>query len=227
MLGYQGYVIGYILQHIGLATLIAKLCSKKSKEWVSTDSIACMLIATFARFILFWILYPSTWGTFHLEALVGLLLCGFALYLTYKRNEYKDVSLVSIPIAFKYPVLTAASFIMSLIFPPNVGSSYWYCVLTGFFIYLESISLIPQIYLIKKQGDIGGFTSLYICLVGFSRIFRLLFWISLFFFGIRFYALVLADALHTFLVGELMYEYIKSLRTGTLLPFREKQRHIS
>ena len=225
MLGYYGFILGYILQHIGMITILIRLLSKKSKEWISIDSIACTLIATTVRFVVFF-MFSDNMAIYKFECLVGIGLTATTLFFTWKRNELKDISSVSLPICYKYQVLVAVAAIFALILSPNVGDGFFYRFLTGFFIYLESISLVPQIYLIKKEGNIGGFTSLYITLVGCSRIFRLIFWIVLFIVGFQFLSLIVADALHTFLVGQLMYEYCKILKNSNILPFTEK-RHIS
>eukprot|EP01022_Parablepharisma_sp_SALTPOND_P029174 TRINITY_DN72726_c0_g1_i1.p1 TRINITY_DN72726_c0_g1~~TRINITY_DN72726_c0_g1_i1.p1 ORF type:complete len:513 (+),score=27.73 TRINITY_DN72726_c0_g1_i1:86-1540(+) len=226
MLGYYGFVLGYILQHIGMATLLARLCSKKSKEWISIDSIVCMFISSAVRLIVFLAGSDKFLDLYNFEALIGAGLSGATLYFSLQRNYFCDVPSITLPICYKYQALVGVAAVFSLIFPPGVSTKYFYNAATGFFFYLEAIALVPQIYLIKKERNIGGFTSLYISLIGCSRIFRLLFWLVLFLFGLTFFSLITADALHTFLVGQLMYEYMKVLQGTNILPFTEK-RHIS
>lgn len=226
MLGDYGFIIAYILQHVGTCTLLSRLCSRKSKEWISTDSLLCVLIANVVRFFVYLVTYDSLLDINNLECLVGLGLSGAALYFALRRNELRDMPSVSLPACYKFQVLVAIAAILALVLPPGVSSRYLQNASTGFFVYLESIALVPQIYLIKKEGNIGGFTSLYITLVGVSRGIRLLFWLVLILFGLAYFSLILADALHTFLVGQLMYEYIKSLHASTVLPFTEKK-HLS
>eukprot|EP00829_Urostomides_striatus_P018889 TRINITY_DN703_c0_g1_i3.p1 TRINITY_DN703_c0_g1~~TRINITY_DN703_c0_g1_i3.p1 ORF type:complete len:262 (+),score=39.53 TRINITY_DN703_c0_g1_i3:44-787(+) len=222
MLAFDGFMFGYVFQHVGMLTLLLKLTSKKSKEWISIDSLCCMLVASIVRLLVIWYAHNNGFTFFHVECFIGTIMTGAVLFFALKRNYLIDIPLFSTPICYKFHVLLAISCFFALIFPPNLGGEYWLNAMMGFFVYLESIALIPQIYVLKKEGNIGGFTSYYMCLVGISRILRLLFWVLLLFLRAYLISLLIADLIHTILIAELMYECFKSFRKTHTLPLFEK-----
>lgn len=56
----------------------------------------------------------------------------------------------------------------------------------------------------------------YVVLLGISRIIRMVFWILMYLEGDSFLYLILADLLHTFLIGDFVYHYITS-KKGDLI----------
>lgn len=226
MITFYGFILSYFLQHFAMGYLLYRLLTKKQKGWISIDSIICIVISSILRLAIFAVGTRSIFSFYNIDSIIGIGLSSAILYCAINKNDFLDMPSITLPICYKWYVLMGVALIFAIIFPPSISAGYIFNVVTGFFFYLEAIALVPQIYLIKKEGNIGGFTSLYISLIGLSRILRLLFWIFIMFIGLPFFSLIIADSLHTFLVGQLMYEYVKILKTTNLLPFTEKG-HIS
>lgn len=86
--------------------------------------------------------------------------------------------------------------------------------------FLESAALIPQFILMRKAQQVEVFTSHYIMLLMLARLLRLAFWVMMYIDGAAFLSLIIADILHTIIMGDFAYEYYKSMKTGKkiLLP---------
>ena len=53
--------------------------------------------------------------------------------------------------------------------------------------------------------------------MGFSRLTRMIFWIMNYMRGERFVYLILADVIHTLIIGEVMYLWLVNKKKGVIL----------
>lgn len=93
----------------------------------------------------------------------------------------------------------------------------WTCAL-----YLESIAMVPQLFLLtKKGGEVENLSSHYIACVFFSRLLMLSFWLNSYVelkpkgadFNVPGYGVIGAQLLQVVIFGDFMYLYIQSVRT--------------
>jgi len=210
------FILGYLVQFAGSCVLLYKIVQHRSIYGLSIDTQICFLVATVCRCI--WSLETrlvETWLA-HVELLlstcVAALLCYYVISLrhtTTKTAWWPLRCFVTVP----------ASFLVAFFFHPG---SRWFTVqiLVSFSMYLESVALLPQLYLMRRMIDIEPLTSLYVILLIISRIIRMLFWLNLFWQGEHFVGLFLADALHSALSVDYLYLWVKKLRNGGWVVFR-------
>ena len=75
--------------------------------------------------------------------------------------------------------------------------------------YMEAIGLLPQIYLIRKHKEVEAMTGHYMFCLAVSRFLRLIFWLQMYLKGDSFLYLVIADLIHTILLSDFTYFYVK------------------
>jgi ER lumen protein retaining receptor len=156
----------------------------------------------------------------HISEYITLLICFILLYMIYyKYSETSDINLDH-QIPFYY--LCIPTFLIAIPFKPYVFR-YWYIDLIWIYsIFLESVSIYPQIMLfLKKKGQIEKFTGHYIALQGLSTIFGLFFWYK-FFYNINDrislllgeysgYIIMISEIIKLFIMAFYFYLYLKSI----------------
>ena len=83
--------------------------------------------------------------------------------------------------------------------------------------FMEACGLLPQIYLLRKLGEIETMTGNYVVCLGISRFLRMIFWLMLYIQGDSFLYLVVADLLHCVLLADFAYYYLMSRGPSILL----------
>lgn len=91
--------------------------------------------------------------------------------------------------------------------------------------FIEACGLLPQIYVrwhckfysSKKIGTIEADISKYLVAMGFSRLLRLGFWVLNYLAGEKFIYLILADVIHTIIIADVMFIWVRDRRRGAIL----------
>ena len=115
--------------------------------------------------------------------------------------------------------MTAICTVLSFFFHPG-SKNEWYIskqMLVSFTMYMEAIGLLPQIYLIRKHKEVEAMTGHYMFCLAVSRFLRLIFWLQMFWDGDWVGYLVIADLIHTLLLSDFTYFYIKQARQPCIL----------
>ena len=218
---------GYLLQHLGMILQIIKMNKLKSAESVSVDTLILFIFSTISRLI--WIsdtILKESYFTY-LELLVGIVTIAYMLFLTFVKYNYENspLDLINnnlIPIFFRWYVILIISAIASyFIFPGNEGQKFDLQMLVSFTIFTEAANLIPQIFFLKAKKDSHDISQIYNILMVFSRFFRLMFWLKLYFESDSIEFLLFADIINLFMVGGYVYNIFK-LKDGFYLPFEKE-----
>lgn len=69
----------------------------------------------------------------------------------------------------------------------------------------------------KKIGSIEADISKYLVAMGFSRVLRLVFWVMNYLAGEKFVYLILADVIHTVIIADIMFLWVKDRKKGAIL----------
>mmetsp|Transcript_33552 Transcript_33552/g.51591 ORF Transcript_33552/g.51591 Transcript_33552/m.51591 type:complete len:89 (-) Transcript_33552:92-358(-) len=77
----------------------------------------------------------------------------------------------------------------------------------SFTMFIEAAALIPQLVHIHQSKDTEGLNSYYLMCLGLARIGRLFFWHAMSSKRETFWYLMMADVLHTVLLGFFFYVY--------------------
>uniref|UniRef100_A0A6N2LTW0 ER lumen protein-retaining receptor n=1 Tax=Salix viminalis TaxID=40686 RepID=A0A6N2LTW0_SALVM len=119
--------------------------------------------------------------------------------------------------------------VLALIVNPFTRYSYFSQVLWAFCVFLESVSVLPQLRLMQNAKMIEPFTAHYVFALGAARFLSCAHWIIqvyetrgmyLFLTGSGYFwlpAALLAEAVQTFILADFCYYYVKSFMQGQLL----------
>lgn len=141
----------------------------------------------------------------------------YAIYFKYKLTaDFKDDQ--SMPFYF----LCIPAFLCAIPFKPWVYRNLFADLIWIYSIFLDSISIYPQIILFsKKRKTIESFTSHYLALQGLSSIFGIIYWIkSYYLFNDRWslllgeysgYLIVVSETVKLFIMGYFFYLYLQGL----------------
>jgi len=86
--------------------------------------------------------------------------------------------------------------------------------LVAFTMYMEAMSLLPQLWLMRKMHEVEPLTSHYVGLLVIARIIRMIFWGKLFILGEHFTQLLIADMFHFLFSADYLWLWLRKLRTG-------------
>lgn len=96
-------------------------------------------------------------------------------------------------------------------------SYQWVCLLKPavyFHKFMWGISIFNKS---KKIGTIEADISKYLVAMGFSRLLRLVFWVMNYFAGEKFVYLILADVIHTVIIADVMFIWVRERKQGAIL----------
>ena len=215
------FVLSYLIQLLASGILLYKIWSVRSVYGLSLDTQVCLLLATISRCV--WTLNTriiETHAVLTIIAAMELFLCTLsgALFAYLFRN-FRHTSITATPFALSYPVLMMIATVLAYLVNPGKWFAVSNQILVAFTIYIEAVALAPQLWMVRKIGDVEALTSHYIGLLVIARIVRMLFWIVIFFDGQRFLCLFVADLLHTALSADYLYLWINKLRNGGRLVY--------
>jgi len=211
------FILGYLIQFVGSCVLLYKIDKHRSIYGLSIDTQICFLIATMSR--CFWSLETRlvqetriAYAELFLSTAASLLLCWYCFNLRHTTTKAPWWPL-------RCSITVPLTLLLATLFHP--GKNFISIqILVAFSMYLESVALVPQLYLMRRMVDIEPLTSLYVVLLIMSRVVRMLFWTALFLQGEHFLGLFLADAIHSVLSVDYLYLWIRKLRNGGWIVFR-------
>jgi len=140
------------------------------------------------------------------------------------RNTYRDTANIhEDSIDFSY--LAVPTLGLALLVHTSLNRNFVTDVLWTFSMYLESVAILPQIFLFfKKKGQIESYTSHYVALQGLSRLFSLIFWYDTYdelnssfddsysmFHSYCGYFIVISQVIQLIIMLDYYYHYIKAL----------------
>ncbi|CAK8560185.1 unnamed protein product [Lathyrus sativus] len=156
---------------------------------------------------------------YFLLTLMVVWLMRFRLKSTYiKEFDTMWISLLVVPSA-----------ILAVLVNPHIPHAWLVRVVFAFTMYVETISVLPQIRYMQNAKMVEPFTGYYVFALGISRFFALAYWIIhvyetrgryLFFFGFGYFWMVVLQVLElvqSFILADFCYYYVKSFMQGQLL----------
>ena len=207
------FIAGYLGQLIANVVLVMQIHKSKSIYGLCDDTQWVFFVATISR--VFW-MHDTRLTSFYIasfEVITNVLLSAFICYLCYKHRETKKYDT---PYALQWYFITGACLVLSFFFHPGTKNAYYLTIqmLVSFSLFMECAGLLPQFLVMRKAKEVEGMTSHYIMCLGGARLIRLAFWLMSYMEGETFGYLILADLLHTILLGDFAFYYYKSIRSG-------------
>jgi ER lumen protein retaining receptor len=202
------FTLGYICHLVGNALLIKKLREKKNIEGLAFETQIIYLIGSVVRCI--WV-FDTRLTSLFLVWVELLLSVSSNAYIVYLFWKFKDSKFIHVQNPYKFIYLLIASTVLSIFLHPGSKGAYYFSMqmLVAFTMYFEACGLLPQIYILRKLQEIEVTIGHYVFSLALSRIFRLIFWIMMWLEGEAFVYLMVADFLHTVLLADFVYYYIK------------------
>jgi len=196
-----------------------RIQQRKKTELVSIETNVLFLIGALSRLLWMW---DSMLKGFFLSYIEIILALGTLLYILFLFRKFKRNNLLiheeKHPIIFRLIFLIPLVMILSFFFHPGNKGAYYLTMqqLVSLSIFSESIGLIPQLWMIRKEGDTGNLSQFYVVFLAFARFFRLMFWLKMYLDGNKFIALILADLIHSIILFDFVYNVIKNWNKGVL-----------
>ncbi|KAI4304583.1 hypothetical protein MLD38_040070 [Melastoma candidum] len=214
------YLLSESCHAAGILVLIRKLMYQKSCSGLSIKTQELTAIFLVARLICSINLEKNIHTMLDL---LTLLTTGWVIYMMrrkLKSSYSKDMD--TLPI---YYVLVPCAILSLLVHPPIrtfllAGPTFAFCI------YVEALSVLPQLRLMQRMKMIEPFTAKYVFALGMARFFAWAYWIIQtyetrggYFFLIGsgyfwFFALFLAEVVQSFILVDFCYYYIKSFVRG-------------
>ncbi|KAL4771375.1 ER lumen protein retaining receptor-domain-containing protein [Aspergillus nidulans var. acristatus] len=188
--------------------LLHKMKSSSSCSGLSFKSQVLYLIVFVTRYLdLFWAFTDSLYNTTFKILFIGS--SGYIIYLM--LHDYRPTHDPNLD-TFKVQYLLAASAILALIFPHDYSISE---ILWTFSIWLESVAILPQLFMLQRTGEADTITTHYLFALGLYRALYIPNWIYRYFAESHFQAVpVLAGIIQTLLYSDFFYIYYTKVMKG-------------
>jgi ER lumen protein retaining receptor len=156
---------------------------------------------------LFWAFTDSLYNT-----TFKILFIGSSAYIIYLMlNDYKPTHDPNID-TFKVQYLLGFSALLALIFPPDYSFSE---ILWTFSIWLESVAILPQLFMLQRTGEADTITTHYLFALGLYRALYIPNWIYRYFAESYFKPIpVIAGIVQTLLYSDFFYIYYTKVMKG-------------
>ncbi|KAF8331345.1 ER lumen protein retaining receptor [Cantharellus anzutake] len=151
------------LSHLAsIGILIHKIINSRSCRGLSFKTQALYLVVFVTRYL---DLFSGEWVSFY-NTLMKLFFIGSSAYILYlMKVRFKPTSDPSID-TFRLEYIVGPSLVLALIFNHQFSFTE---VLWTFSIYLESVAILPQLFILQRTGEAETITTHYLAALGAYR----------------------------------------------------------
>eukprot|EP00197_Chlamydomonas_leiostraca_P003827 CAMPEP_0202866214 /NCGR_PEP_ID=MMETSP1391-20130828/7266_1 /ASSEMBLY_ACC=CAM_ASM_000867 /TAXON_ID=1034604 /ORGANISM="Chlamydomonas leiostraca, Strain SAG 11-49" /LENGTH=176 /DNA_ID=CAMNT_0049546145 /DNA_START=450 /DNA_END=980 /DNA_ORIENTATION=+ len=153
-----------------------------------------------------------------LLATVTIVYC--MLFTELKQSYQKDQDRIK----FYYVVVPCAG--LALLAHPSTSHAFAFRALWAFCVYLEAVSVLPQLRMMQKAKVVERFTAHYVFALGLSRFMSCAHWVLQLLEGNKYLLqalgsglwpvmVLLSEIVQTFILADFCYYYVKSYAEGT------------
>lgn len=218
------FVASEAIHVVGIMVLIYKLTTQKTCSGLSlkTQELTAMFLAV--RLYCSFVMEGDIHTVLDLATLISTLWVIYMIRFKLKSTYIKELD--NFPIYY-YVVLPSA--ILAILVHPYTQHSMISRICWAFCVYLESVSVLPQLWLMQNAKMVEPFTAHYVFALGVARFLGCAHWIIqvyeiggkyLYLIGSGFLWLpmiLLAEVVQTFILADFCYYYIKSVMDGQLV----------
>ncbi|KKY28423.1 putative er lumen protein retaining receptor [Phaeomoniella chlamydospora] len=197
------------LAHVfSILILLHKMKQTNSCSGISFKSQALYFLVYVTRYLdLFWSFTDSLWNTSLKIVFLGT--SGYIIYLM--LNDYKPTHDPNLD-TFKVGYLLGGAAVLGILFPYKYSISE---MLWAFSIWLESVAILPQLFLLQRTGEADTITTHYIFALGIYRALYILNWIYRYFAeGYWDPIAVMAGLVQTVLYSDFFWVYYTKVLKG-------------
>jgi len=220
-----------LIQMFGFFLISLRVQNKQSVSGLSRNTQICYAISFFSRLCSVipyqgYLPFDSSGDfVYRIGECLGLILALYIIFMaTIKHKNTYDWDLDRINCIY----LIVPAFTLACLIHPGLNRSYFGDISWTFSLYLESVAMLPQLYMLsKKGGEVESFTSHFVASQGIARAFAFFFWACSFnelniytgniwslFKGYVGYFVLLAQILQLVLFSDFLYQYYKSMKRG-------------
>lgn len=193
---------------VSIFVLLQKMRSSHSCSGISFKSQVLYLIVYATRYLdIFWSFTSSAWNTTF--KLLFLASSAYTVYLMI--NDYKPTHDPGID-TFKVQYLLGGSAVLAILLPYQY---YFTEILWAFSIWLESVAILPQLFMLQRTGEAETITTHYLFALGIYRALYILNWLYRYFSeGHVDMIALLAGILQTVLYSDFFWIYYTKVLQG-------------
>ncbi|XP_052211080.1 uncharacterized protein LOC127813963 [Diospyros lotus] len=221
---YDHFFIASEAIHVaGIAVLIYKLITQKTCSGLSLKSQELTAIFLAVRLYCSFVMEGDIHTVLDFVTLIATI---WVIYMI--RFKLKSTYIAELDnLAIYYLIIPSA--IVAVLIHPYTHHAYISRLLWAFCVYMESVSVLPQLRLMQNAKMVEPFTAHYVFALGVARFLGCAHWIIqvydsagkyLFLVGSGYFWLpmaLLAEVVQTFILADFCYYYIKSFMNGQLL----------
>ncbi|KAJ7961586.1 ER lumen protein retaining receptor family protein [Quillaja saponaria] len=218
------FVASEAIHLAGILVLIFKLTTRKTCSGLSlkTQELTAMFLT--ARVICSTLMEGDIHTLLDLTTLLSTSLVIYMIRFRLKSSYIKELDNMH-----SYYVVVPSVILAMFIHPRTANNILFTRVLWAFCVYLEAVSVLPQLRLMQNAKMIEPVTSHYVFALGVSRFLALAHWIIqiyetrgayLFLVGSGYFwflAAFLSEIIQSFILADFCYYYMKSFMQGQLL----------
>jgi len=197
------------LSHLfSIFILLHKMRASNSCSGISFKSQALYFLVYLTRYIdLAWTFTDSAWNT-----IFKIIFLGSSAYTLYVMlNDYKPTHDPNLD-TFRVSYLTGGAAVLAIIFPYKYTVSE---ILWAFSIWLESVAILPQLFMLQRTGEAETITTHYLFALGIYRALYIPNWIYRYFAEGHFDPIaVLAGIIQTILYSDFFWVYYTKVLQG-------------
>jgi len=208
-----------LIRTFGIGLLLQKILKEKSVSEISLKTQQ-LYVVVFATRLAFKVFYERDFLYAFVELLALFLTVVIVYLMRFKfRATYSD----TYDTVNEY-FLVAICIATSIFLHPSVTPSWTVNVLWAFSTYLESVTLVPQIWIVHRVKRVEDATAHYIASLFLSRVLELSFWIIalvarnyLRMWSSLGYYVIATELLHSLLLSDFIFYYVRSYWKGMSL----------
>ncbi|KAG6571595.1 ER lumen protein-retaining receptor, partial [Cucurbita argyrosperma subsp. sororia] len=216
------FIAGAVIHAAGLLILAYKLTTHKTCSGLSSKSQELTALFLIVKLVSGTILRIDFYSILEFITLVSTV---WVIYMI--RFKLKNTYVKSLDNFHLYYVVVPCMVLSIFIFP-HAPYNRFIRVLWAFGVYLESLSVLPQLRLMQNAKTIEPFTAHYVFALGISRFLAFAYWViqvydsrGQYFLLVGngyfwFMAAFIAEMIQSFILADFCYYYIKSVVKGQL-----------
>ncbi|CAM8924853.1 unnamed protein product [Rhodiola kirilowii] len=217
------FVAAEAIHAAGILVLIYKLTTQKTCSGLSLKTQELTAMYLVVRLICSSVMEKDIHTLLDFAALVASVWVIYMIRSKLKLTYIKELD--SLPLY----VLAVPCAVLALLIYPHTSHHFIFGVLWAFCVYLESISVYPQLRLMQNAKMVEPFTAHYVFALGAARFLGFAHWVlvvyetggkSLFLRGSSYLwlpAVLISEVIQTFILADFCYYYVKSAMYGQLL----------
>lgn len=202
------FIVGYLFAHAGNLILIRRILKERNTEGLAWETHFLLLISSLIKLVWF---FETRLTSLVLSWIEIPFAVGTSSYLLFLFHRYRHSVFSKRKNLFDWRYLLCACAVLSFFFHPGEKNSYYLSeqMMVAISIYLECASLLPQLYIMRQEGQVHKSLGHYIIVICVSRAIRISFWIVMWYIGDSFWCLMVSDAIYILLVGDFIYNFIR------------------